>query len=239
MKRISVWAGRHVKLSRVLLVLLHLWLIVAATLISNWLGQNNIRLSAQWFFLPIAACLLLTMAMEVFKYRLLRKTSRFVLSKSKFGLIAICSFLFIVSLFHADSLPAYNNYTVLHSASVKSEAKKEKPVFEDYADKDDFYADLRDYYGSQSKKELKKELKMQFKEFGREGNGNAGIIILIILGALVALYGIAALACSIACGGSEALAVIVAFLGIGGVIWLAIYLIRKNGRKRTKTETGE
>ena len=56
----------------------------------------------------------------------------------------------------------------------------------------------------------------------------------LILLALILAYGVAALACSLSCAGSDAAAVIVAVLGLTGIVFLTIVLIRGILRKSKK-----
>ena len=60
------------------------------------------------------------------------------------------------------------------------------------------------------------------------------LIILTIIGALGALYLVAALSCSLACNGSDAAALAVAILGLAGVIWATMAIIRRISRGAKK-----
>lgn len=86
----------------------------------------------------------------------------------------------------------------------------------------------------QEKKMLKAEFRRQIKTWTLaklNGNaseeGKAGLVILAIIGALGLVYLLTALACNIACGGSEGAAVLVAILGMAGIIWLTIFVMRR------------
>ena len=87
-------------------------------------------------------------------------------------------------------------------------------------------------------KERKKLLKEQVRAIKNSKDpSNGGKAVLIILSVLVALLLIgliASLACRIACGGSDALAVIVVLGGTALVIWLLIRVIRNINRKKIK-----
>lgn len=87
-------------------------------------------------------------------------------------------------------------------------------------------------------KEKKKLLKKQVKEI-KESNENspAGKVLLIILSVITALgllYLLAALSCSISCGGAEGLAIAVVVLGTGLIIFLLARVIRSIKRKQDK-----
>lgn len=62
------------------------------------------------------------------------------------------------------------------------------------------------------------------------------LTVLILLLAAAAGLALAALSCSIACNGSEALALIVAVLGLGGIVYLSIISIRAAFRRYGKTK---
>ena len=61
------------------------------------------------------------------------------------------------------------------------------------------------------------------------------LIILACIAAVGLLYLVMALACTLSCNGSDAAAVIVAILGLAGIIWGLIAVIRAINRKKTKT----
>ena len=88
--------------------------------------------------------------------------------------------------------------------------------------------------------ELKTAIKTYKAEQKAAGNSAAGggkgwLIALTILGALVLGYVVTALACGVACSGSEGLAWGILALGWGGIIWLSIILIKKIARKQAAT----
>lgn len=87
-------------------------------------------------------------------------------------------------------------------------------------------------------KEKKILLKKQIKEIkSAKEMSVAGKIILIILSVMVAfglLLLLAALSCSIYCGGAGTLALIVALLGTGVILWILIRVIRSIVRKKYK-----
>ncbi len=82
-----------------------------------------------------------------------------------------------------------------------------------------------------SKKEKRRIMKTQIKAIMHEKSLSAAdralMIFLCVLLGLALLFGVAVLSCAIGCGGSEALAVVVALLGIVGVILFVSWLARK------------
>jgi hypothetical protein len=72
------------------------------------------------------------------------------------------------------------------------------------------------------------------------GGEKAALIILSILVALALLYVVMALSCGIACSGSEGLALFVALLGTGLIVFLLVWVIKSINRKdrvKPKPET--
>jgi len=93
---------------------------------------------------------------------------------------------------------------------------------------------------------LKEEFKKQIKVYAvakikgnNDGAGKALLIALTIIGAVGLLYLVAALACTLACNGSDAAAVIVAILGAAAVIWLTVVIIQRISRGPKKEEASE
>lgn len=97
----------------------------------------------------------------------------------------------------------------------------------------------------QTLKELKKEVKNELKELKKDFKNKrknkwstAAEILLVVgslLAALVLIWLVGALACSLSCSGMEGLAIIVLILGWGGTILLTVLAIRKI-LKKTRIE---
>lgn len=81
-------------------------------------------------------------------------------------------------------------------------------------------------FSRKEKRLIRKEFNHQLLRYGKvtvtgnkEAQGNAGVIILACIVAVGLLSLLALLACSLACKGAEAVAVIVAVLGMAAVVW--------------------
>ena len=89
-----------------------------------------------------------------------------------------------------------------------------------------------------SQKEKVRLIKQQIKKVKQDDNTsktNKGILIFLsILAAIILLYGVAALSCSISCGGSEALAIVVAVAGTFLVIFFLVKIIKRINHPRPK-----
>lgn len=142
--------------------------------------------------------------------------------------------LLITGFYSSGVFLRFHLYSNLNGAFTEKTAKAARPAYESYDNKKLFYEDLKTYYKSLSKKELRKELRHELKNLTKKqsNGGDIALIVLIILGMLLALMAIVSLACSLACAGSDALAVIVGVGGTVGIIWLAAYLIKRIRRKR-------
>lgn len=103
--------------------------------------------------------------------------------------------------------------------------------------KKDLKAELKVEF-RKSKKQIKAKLKALKKDFrAKKGKDKSNLekillVMLVLLGACALAYGVAALACSISCSGQEALAIILAILGLAGIIWLSVLAIKSIFRKR-------
>ncbi len=96
----------------------------------------------------------------------------------------------------------------------------------------------------QEKKILRKEFKKQLKIFttatlsgNKKDADNAGLVVLVIIGAIGLTILLSALVCSLSCGGADGLAVAVALLGLTAIIWASVVLIRRiNNGPRNKSK---
>ena len=82
-------------------------------------------------------------------------------------------------------------------------------------------------------------IKTQIKKIQQQKKTTKGektaLIVLSVFIALILLYGLAGLSCSISCGGSEALAIIVALAGTFLIIFFLVRIIKAISNPRKKT----
>jgi hypothetical protein len=241
MRKISLWAKHHRFEAIAFIVIIKLLLAV----IAFYLGSLLLELK---FYIPfsvfiIALTVLITAALLYPSRRLSRLSKKkfYIRQKSCDFLIATCSFVMIGTLVN-NNLPVPG--ATISSASTVTTSTT--PTAEEilaslqYRDKSSLT--------KQEKRILKEEFKKQLNLFAKAkiaGNkkdgANALWIILTIIAALGLLYLVAALACSIACNGSDAAAIIVAVLGAAAVIWGAIAVIKRisRGPKNKKVDSPE
>jgi len=240
MKELSLWAQQHKWPARIILIFSH----IALTLISIYWGfisfQKNIVINeAALYLLIIFYFLLYLLYPSGGKQHFFQNTYKVRLLFH--GAMAVCSVLLVVtyvnSLQHATHMntatasvikvrgtnPGYNNPEAerlvkgFQSGEIKKFSKSERRI-------------------------LKEELKYQFHSYKKAKEAhqkkdatNAVIIILTIIGALIMLYLVAALSCSLSCNGNEAASVIVLVLGVAAIIFGCVAIGRSLKKKKKAT----
>lgn len=233
MQAISNWARQHTTAARLLLCILHTWLVVSAMLLCPLLAACHITVSFKGTLFVCVAGFSIVLATGYFRKGIHKRMATFRLQKLRFLLTGICCTILITGFYSSGLFLKFHTYTSLHGALEKT-AKSARPSYESYDDKKLFYEDLKTYYTSLSKKELRKELRHELKNLAkkRSEGGDAALIALIVIGMLFALMAVAALSCTLACDGHGALAVLVGVGGAVGITWLAMCLVRSIKKKR-------
>lgn len=227
MKQLSYWAKLHPKTARVSIILLHIPLNIAGIVTGLLLFDLNVSMG-QAFIYSLVTIILLLFLFE-------RKKASYYTRKFLHLSMAICTYLLFVFAGNQVHQPtAYIPFSQsvqavgisLHTSTIDhaTQTKEKKP----------------------EKKLSRKESKKLFLKVEEKANNLPlwAKIVLIFLAVVVAaglLYVLAALACTISCNGSEALAVIVALVGTFGIVFGAIRLIQailgKKRRKKRSTST--
>ncbi len=247
MKRISYWAYRKPVYAQTLIFLIHLYLIFAAMTIAGWMQATALTFLA----LPvlIAAIAALALGLGFHKWIKAKRLPRgnglgYYGIRLSYLLIAVASFFTLISFYASNTHVKVNQSSALYSSFVakplvKDGQQLEKPDYRKYTSRGEYFKDLNAWYKSLSQKELKAERKKLIRsgEF-RQADGSATIWhVLLILGVLLALYLLFALACSLSCNGQDILAIIVAVLGLAGIIWGTIALWKLINRNRDRKRT--
>jgi hypothetical protein len=240
MYKLTFWASRHVGMTRVIIALLSLWLLAAAMILAGFAQSKsslpNVRILLLAGMLAIAASVLCRHLCKLNALRPLKQI-RFLVGRTRFIFFGLGCFLFSVAFFSSGMHLRVNNYTALQGSFAPSEkAELKKPQYDQYTDKNAYYNDLKGYYKSLSNKALRKELKDAFKQqkSGDTGGVDVLLIVVTILGALAALYLVAALSCSLSCNGNDGMAVLVAVLGIAGIVAGAVAIFNGAHRRKLK-----
>lgn len=246
MKKISVWAKDHKWSAR--------FIIVASFIILNILGGvTGVLLSSLGISIPAAVMLFFACAYSAgfiaYPSRSLKGTKlnvpAFYIRQKSCDLLLIGStFCMIVYLGnHPDRLFQYGS--TLNAATASSTSLPKDSTVKTYKSIAAFSASMKDENGKPLKwKERKKLLKEQVRAIKNADEpskgGKIALIILSVLAALLLIYIVAALACTLSCGGSDVLAVIVGVGGTALIAWLLIVVIRSiTGKKKKKIKEPE
>lgn len=229
MKQISYWAKNNVPAARIIISFIHILLVLIAFYLST-----NVSFHLSFFEMSLIAVIIIIASII---YPKSKKTSytfqRILLFVTSVGFFLMICF-FVQRNF---SFPYYQK--TLSAISLPVNADK-KPTAQEileslkYRDKSTLT--------KEEKKILKKEIKKQVCVYtkatisnDKEGKSHALAIILLIIAAVGLELVLSALACSISCGGSGALAIIVFALGTAGIILGTVLLINRINHKKMKT----
>lgn len=232
MRKLSLWAHCHKTASRIIIVFIYLFLNVAGLFLGDLLYSLHIKLPPFFSFLAITMTLA---GVILYPSRRRKRYYKDFYLRQKFadGLLIIATFLFIV--YGGNSLNSSGNlfYNSAHGVSMLHNPP------------DNYESDIsggntgeKRVSKKASRKQFTHVLKELRKSYQKSSKTHKTIAIIIVLLSAVALtYGMLALACSIACSGSEALAIIVGVLGVGAIIFGAIKIIQRI--RRGKPENRE
>lgn len=217
MKQISYWAHSHKTAARIILILLYIPLNIVGLLTGYLLEETGMHLTANFMYTLV----IIVLAVYIFY------PQKATYYKRKFFEGVVITSTFLMICFYGNLLnkptpvfPFSNStqavsYTVNHSViqSVNKDPGKTLTI-----------------------KELRKELKKAFSQKKEIKKGwKITLIILSILVAAGLILLLVALSCSIACNGSEALAIIVFLIGTAAVIFGVLKLIQYiSGNKRRR-----
>ena len=237
MIRIANWAQKHVAASRLLIAILHVTVFFLAVNLSQLLTIANIQLPLYLLLSTavIGASVVLFLGKE--KGKRADRVQWRRIQKYRFFLTGlVCTFLLTGMLQHSS---LQNEVTLPVQAAFTKAEEKKMPLYEDYTDKKAFWNDVKAYYHSLSKKELRKVLVYQTRHLSKISDNLEVAIGILLIGfaAATALLLIAGLACSLSCNGQGALAFLVLIGGWGLIIFLLVLLgkaYRKSKRKKAE-----
>jgi hypothetical protein len=244
MRKISIWAKHNPWFARIIIIASFIILNLLAFITGSLLHDSGIYLpfAALLFFACLYAWGFIAYPFKNKKEKFRMSASCYVRQKTCDIFLAGSTYLMIVysgnhkEILFRYSLPfnqalATNTITILpKDSTVKT-----------YKSISAFSASMKDEKGNYLKwKERKKLLKEQIRAIKHSNEpsngGKTALIILSVLVAILLIGLIASLACSISCGGSDVLAVIVGIGGTALVIWLLIRVIRNINRKKSKEQ---
>ncbi len=240
MKQLSFWAHNHKVAARTIIVFIYFFLNLLGLFCGDLISSLNINLSPAFYFIPI----LLTLGgILLYPSKKRKHFYKNFYSRQKFadGLLMAATFLFII---YAGN--SFNSTRTINPLSTAFAISIVKPPVSSSVVPGNSLSGKKS--GQLSKKETRKHFRSFIKEIRKKykatsNSGKTIYIILVVLGAIFLSYLMLGLACTIACSGSEALAFIVGFVGIGAVIFGAVKLIQRIKRgppqKNKTTEVDE
>jgi membrane protein implicated in regulation of membrane protease activity len=242
-RQLSHWAKKHKWASRFIIVVSFIIMNVLGIVTGFLFDSLHVTFSSLILF---ATVLIFLLAWSKYPSKEKRrnpisKDRSYILQKSCDMVLMVCTFVMFVFFGNQHTSPV--NYLV-SNASAATKFSPPKDSTKGYKSVDEFKKMMKDENGKTLKwKERKKLLKKQIKGIKKADDlsdgGKVLLIILCVLLALVLAYGVAGLACSLSCAGSEGAAVVVAILGLAGIVLLTIFLIRGIVRKSKKDKTKE
>ncbi|MEO7923237.1 MAG: hypothetical protein ABIR30_06120 [Chitinophagaceae bacterium] len=238
MKKISRWAKDHKRSARIIIIasilLMNVLAFVTGSLFSS-LGIS-IPLFSLLFFAALYAVGFIGYPSKILKGNKLTAAAFYTRQKTC-DILLIGSTFFMIAWManHPDNLFRYGQ--PLNAASASTGSLPKDSTLKTYKSIAAFSASMKDENGKTLKwKERKKLLKEQVSAIKRSDEpSKGGKIALIILSCLVAgalIILVATLACSLSCGGSDVLAVIVGIGGTALVVWLLTVVLRQIAGKK-------
>jgi len=227
MKKISSWARNNVVPARILIIAIKLILAVLACYTGLALYKMQIILPGNLIYLSgfLALSLVIAIYPSHKKNRISKKPS-YLLQKSCDFILAVCSFLVISAAVNNGDVvkpypTAFGSVTVKHPRAAEGIIKALRS-----GDKTSLT--------HKEKRILKQEFLRQLKTYAvakatgdNQKAEDSWKIILVIIAAIGLAGLLAALVCSLSCGGSDFAAVLVGVLGLAAIIWGTVALIKR------------
>ncbi len=224
MKQLSYWAKVNPQRARFLIVLIYILINIIGLITGALLWASGIQLEEPFmFFLALTVVSL---------YIIYPKKAAYCKRKIFHGLMAVCTFLIITVFGNQLHNPNPQLFFVNTTQAVTHSTNGEQQ-------------NIHETTNIKKEKRLqKKEARSLWKKLAaKDDRSKAAKIFLIVLTVIIALgllYLLAALSCTIACSGAEALAVLVAVAGTFGIVFGAVRIIQHilgKERKKKKAQT--
>jgi hypothetical protein len=239
MRHLSLWGRAHKNAARLIIVASFILLTLLGLFCGSMLSGLGFTLGTS----SLVTCMVFYFAgILVYPFSFHRgskfsKKSFFKRQKACDLLLAACTFFMLV--YFGNHPGKFNLVGSLHAATPSSSIPLSDSSVKKYKTISAFAASLKDETGKSLKwKEKRKLLKDQLKAIKKGPElTSAQKTILTILSIIVAiglLYLVAALSCSLSCGGSEAAAFIVGIGGLALVVLLLVVVLRAIHRKTKK-----
>ncbi len=230
-RKISYWAKNNARKARLLIAVIKLSLVLIACYLGITLNGMGIFLPANTI-LPVLGLLVLTAALFYPSGQ-----TNYTRQKICDFTLAACSFIMFVTVTSTQENSISSPSRIYGRSIMVSHPPTAEEILKSLPGRD------KSSLTRVEKRILKKEFSRQLKIFTKatikgdsQKAGEAWKIILLIIGVLGLLLLLSALVCTLSCNGSAAGAIVVAILGLAGVIWLTAILIKRiNHGPKTKT----
>lgn len=246
MLNLSYWAKKHVFYARILLVFLKLLLAGLAFVLSRLLNAANWQIPELVIGTTVIVFFLVIIFYPDKQVKKINFYRAFVYRKTCDCLLAAVSFVLLTHLFQQGNVNSFYNSNSSAIAAMSTTIKPIEPPSAEQILKSLNEGRDKKTLTHQEKRILKKEFKRQLGVWvkaalkgDKETKRKAGLIILAIIGALGLLALVGLLACNVSCNGADGAAIVIAVLGLAGVIWGLIAVIRRIKRgpkKKTQPE---
>ena len=222
MLKITYWARAHVWTSRIIIIfLIYPLLNITGWFLGDVLAFNGIEISQSWGY-PLSFIILFLFLIYPFHSDKKRYPFYYAWKKTTDVLMILTTFCFIVMRGNGFNSESNNGFANTSYAATAIKSVDPKPSLK-----------LK-----KSQKNFIKNLVKNFREKYRHASKDdkTGMIILAVFVAVLLVFLLSLLTCSIACSGAEALAYVVLFLGLGGIIFGLVRVIQriKRGKPREK-----
>lgn len=233
MTKLSAWARQHPVNARTIIVVLHLFLILLAIYTGAALVQLGLKLPVFFFytcgFLFLVAVFLYPCRGQ--RHNNFNKRQLYIIRKSCDFIVGACSFMmvcFITNRYAAKTTIPTEFSAVASSLPDRKEKTTAATILSSlsYRDKSTLTKSEKRILRTEFRQQLKAYTKAKLKKDDEQA-AKIVLVILSIIGAVGLTFLLAGLACSISCGGAEALAALVFIAGLAGIIVLLIFVLKK------------
>ena len=224
MKKISLWAKHHPEWSWIIIIICQLLIYNAGMYTGGLLDSMGIHIPVLVFLISVSLFLLTFLIYP----NATRRQQSYAFQKTCDLLIGLSAFVCICFYYNSNTrVTSINAYSSLQG-SLFIKAKKDTSA--------NATVTLSKKEQRQQLKKYRSLMRQYKKEHPNDSSGKALVITLIVIGGLLGLGIVAALACSLSCSGADAAALLVGVGGIIGVIWLCVHLIKRVLRKKPTVE---
>lgn len=219
MRKISAWASCHVWAARFLIAVFYVLLNGISIFIGRALLDVEVDIPAYYLY---------ALAVPFFfawcTYPRQKKKHDYFSRKWREGVLVVTTFLLVVCMANQRTLQFSGFQPVWASLAPAGETTPAAIKLPETKKLHSVKKKMR-----QQLRENMRQLRQHYRQ--ASDGGKTALIILSVLVAITLLYGVAALSCGIACSGSEGLALFVAVLGTGLIVFLLVRVIKSINRK--------